>query len=281
MARPVVFVFGLMRTGTTLMQELLTYPKCSFIFHEPWFHRDRFQGEALSKKILEDQFDVLLQKTGDGYNSVLYKKAIELLPWEWPQIMWLRAAGSAIAQVGVKEIRLYGWQRYMVEYDDEQWRIILMVRDPRAIYVSCHNRIQLGNAWVPHFQPFCPKNLRKELLPDVIAHQQILRYNENVCLVSYEQLCENTAAVMEKTKRFIDSPIPKGATGAPGEFHKLIQRGAYELEKHGGRVTTSSVRISSSTPTLVDTQAEQFAGLMYDYRNVWEETRRKEVSDNV
>jgi hypothetical protein len=37
-----IYIAGIMRTGTTLLQELLTLLPYSFIFHEPWWGIGKF-----------------------------------------------------------------------------------------------------------------------------------------------------------------------------------------------------------------------------------------------
>jgi hypothetical protein len=61
-----------------------------------------------------------------------------------------------------------------------------------------------------------------------------------------------------------------GEFGTVGAFHKLIKRGALELEKHKGKVTRLSVnrwKHETNEPLLDD--ANKFFDLMYDYTEHW------------
>lgn len=254
----IVLIFGLMRTGTTLLQELLTIPPYSFIFHEPWFHRHRFLNADLSKKILREKFDVEL-------HSLMY-------PWKEP-IHYLYDASRQVHQVGVKEIRLFGWQRYEKFFNKQglSVKIILLLRNPCHVYLSCANRHRLSTAWVPHYQPFGPNNLAKELAPDLTAHAQLLE-KDNVLPIAYENLCANFEITMQRIKVFIDSPAPYDLLGKPGDFHKLIPRGTYEVDKHKGCVTTRSMRPEALTEADMSAAVE-FARLplFADYTSAWNE----------
>lgn len=45
--KPFIYIAAFVRSGSTLLQEMLTYLPYSYIFHEPSFHRKKIQNKSL------------------------------------------------------------------------------------------------------------------------------------------------------------------------------------------------------------------------------------------
>jgi len=266
--RPFVLVFGLMRTGTTLVQELLTHPPESFVFHEPWFHRNTFLLTDLSCRMLQEGYGVDVSEA-----VVEYRRKYQRYSWLKYTGDVVNAIVGKIQQVGVKEIRLTGWFNYISTstfpfVKDHGFKILLMYRDPRDIYISCYNRLKLkvgSNAWKPRLGKLTPVNLYNELLPDVAACKSILNScKEHVLVVPYDELCLRFDEWWVRIREFVDFPTEEH--GEIGAFHKLIERGHYELGRHSCSVTKRSCsRFAGCTDFYLRQEAKHFGELMHEY----------------
>lgn len=250
MKHPIIYIAGLMRTGTTLLQELLSKDPYSYIFHEPWFGSNRFLNqEYIPLKILN--------------------KLSDRNDWTFPEI--LRRLDRTM-QVGVKEIRHMGWDKY-IDLFGVNMRFILTGRDPRDIYISCYDRLNRDNAWKPLYLPFTPANMVRELEPDWRRMEAMMGAADNWIKLKYEDFCVDPGPHLGHVMDFIDSPIPRDAPGDIGAFLGKIPREKPEVEKHQGKVTAKAVnRWKKMQPDQLWEDAHKFAKFMEEtlqYCSTW------------
>lgn len=246
---PFIYIAGLMRTGSTLIQELLTEKRKCFFFHEPWFGSGLFEHMDLAHKILSEW----------EYNAdVIVNNGIPI-----PN-MFLRLA-SVCPQVGIKEIRHQGWEMYNNLFNDIRW--IVLARDPRDIYVSSYHLMNRVDVWQPRFPPFGPEGMFKELWPDAQRQIEIIQTQKNVMRLRYEEFVSDTS-LFERLRAHADSPLSEA--GEVGAFHKLIKRGQYELETHNGSIGNIHVhRWKKETDFELISGMNEFFDMMKEYNNFW------------
>lgn len=247
MKYPFIYISSLLRTGSTLLQEMLTKIPYSFIFHEPQFGLNKFKNIELNEKGLK----------GYNINSSLLIKYHNLKSLS-------EIFKDSDIQIGVKEIRNSGWKRYNEFFPEVKY--ILTGRDPHDIYISAYNVLQRSKSWKPSFLPFCPEGLYKELESDIKRQFEIFKTQE--CIkVKYEDLCSDPKC-FNKIKIFVKSPIPD--IGNIGAFHSIVPRGIYETNIHHGSLTTKVVnRWEHEKSDELKEQCNRFFKLMADYNHFW------------
>lgn len=270
--RPFVLILGMMRTGTTLLQELFTSPGESFILHEPWMHHRLLLNREINGKVLRRDF---------GVNQLLPDSVMPELGW------YVDKLREQIPQVGSKEVRMLLWENYLKIVPD--LKVILIGRDPRDIYRSCAGRLERDTAWKPRHPPFNPGNLLRETNPDINAHWKILKVleenSDRVFPIVYEDLCQDTETVYSAAKEFVESPIT--GTGGVGCWHSVLPRGKYEGQLHGDQVSSRSVQGWKKLPSesSVSKDVKKFWGLCLPYRELWKrfskETKYQRREDAV
>lgn len=245
---PFVYIAGIMRTGTTLLQEMLTAMPVSYIFHEPWFGSGLFEGQKRALQTMQD------------YN-IPFADIVQRQPSIAEMFHRLMCH---VKQLGVKEIRHHGWQIYPNIFEDV--RFIILGRNPKDIYISAYYFQQRTDAWTIQFPPYSPSGLFKELLPDIARQMDI--YDNNSCLkLKYEELCNGECDV-DAILKDVGSPLAE--MGAVGDFHSQIDRGVYELQTHGQNITDKNVnRWEREENKELLKEAEQFDALMGDYKTFW------------
>lgn len=248
-SHPFIYICSVLRTGSTLVQELLTHAPESLIFHEPRFAVKAFQNQEVSGEMLVKEYG--FTKPEMSYSSIS---------------RFLYEITRKIPQVGVKEIRNANWLMYLNLFDDI--RFVLTGRNPRDIYISCFKQLQRSDHWKPAYPPLSPLGLFREVIPEIEAQNGILGMGLDIFKVRYEDLVGETDAVASDLLRFCGSPLEHA--GIPGDFHQRIERGRYEIEKHGHAVTDSSVGLySKERDVRLLKDAEDFYRLMWEYNKVW------------
>ena len=247
--RPFIYIAGLQRTCSTLLQELLTEKGKCFFFHEPWFGTGLFENHKTSIKMLDEW----------GLSGEVLLDPNVSLP-----IMFLRLS-KVIPQIGIKEIRHQGWEMYLNLFDDIRW--IVLVREPRDIYVSSHYFLQRTDVWKPRFPPFSPKGLFQELQPDIERQVEIYRTQPHSIRIRYEDFAVDQENIWN-ARRFAGSEV--ATADSVGSFHKRIGRGNYETELHGGVITGKQInRWERETDIELISNFNEFYELMKDYREYW------------
>ncbi|MFH1482489.1 MAG: sulfotransferase domain-containing protein [Patescibacteria group bacterium] len=247
MKYPFIYISSLLRTGSTLLQEMLTKCPYSFIFHEPQFGLNKYKNPEVNNQGLKS-YKINLSKLIKNCNL---KSLFETFK-------------DSNIQIGVKEIRNSGWKNYNTYFSDIKY--ILTGRDPHDIYISAYNVLQRSKSWKPSFLPFCPEGLYKELESDIERQFEIFKTKD--CIkVKYEDLCSNPEC-FNKIKIFVKSPISD--IGDIGAFHSKVPRGKYEINTHHNSLTTKVINRweHEKSPELIQ-QANHFFKLMVDYNSFW------------
>ena len=246
--KPFIYIAGLQRTGSTLIQELLTEKGKCFFFHEPWFGSGLFENYKTSVEILNEWG---LQ----GENLLSMNVSLPLTFWKLSRV---------IPQIGIKEIRHQGWEMYLNMFDDIRW--IVLAREPRDIYVSSHYFLQRTNVWKPRFPPFSPKGLFQELQPDIDRQIEICQTQPQVMRVKYEEFARSVDTITN-IRQFTESDVGGNTVGS---FHKRLGRGDYELHIHNGTISGKQVnRWERETDIELINNFNEFYELMKDYREFW------------
>lgn len=248
--KPFIYIAGLQRTGSTLIQELLTEKGKCFFFHEPWFGSGLFENHKTSIEMLNEW----------GLNGEAILNPNMSLP------VMLLGLSKVVPQIGIKEIRHQGWEMYLNIFDDIRW--IVLVREPRDIYVSSHYFLQRTNVWKPRFPPFSPKGLFKELQPDIERQIEICETQPHVMRVKYEEFTVDSSFLGLVSDFAGKDGIP--SIERVGDFHKRLGRGEYERELHNGTITNKQInRWERETDIELISNFNEFYELMKDYREYW------------
>jgi len=256
MKYPFIFISSLIRSGSTLMLELLTQPPYSFIFHEPSLCRDKFITKDKNlKPILNHGIDI---------NSTLKTPILKSFKEDIMPLLQ-----DHIMQIGVKEVWSSKWRNYINTFPNT--KIIIMGRDPRDLYISVYywrNR----NRKAP--RPLTPRRIR--LLEGEMRKQREIFKTGKAIKVRYEDLCIKQEETITKIKEFINSPIP--TTGNIGEFLSSLTKRQREYKQHGNEITTSSIqRWKKETNKNLVKLANNFFKSIPEYRRFWGYRKNKRI----
>lgn len=226
MKKPFVLIAGVMRTGTTLLQEMFTDAPFSYILHEPWLSAGQFYNKEHLQDTLKEMDVPLSRLFSEDPMQTVYDLSI-------PE--FFEKLNGYIAQLGVKEIRLKTVSQYLKWFPDA--KVVLTGRNPKDIFLSCHYKLMRGDtSWRPKYLPFSPEALFAEINEDWRKQERLWQeHGSNCLLVRYEDLVEDPEGKWAKIASFIESSLE--APGKVGEFHKKIERGKYETGLHKGSVT--------------------------------------------
>lgn len=240
-----------MRTGSTVVQEVLTELPYSYIFHEPQLCRNRF---AIKDKFLKDVKHFEIKKMLRP--PTMKNFAGKVVP---------KMKGK-IKQIGVKEIENAGWRNYIKHFPDT--KIILTGRNPRDIYISIHYWFarKKSNKW-KNGRVLTPKVLFEGLNKD-FQMQKIMRLEYKAAKVRYEDLCLYPDITLEGIKKYVNSPIPN--LGKVGHFLSNNPKRIGEHQLHKGVITKSRVcRWKRETDKQLVKKANKFYELMGEYCEFW------------
>lgn len=217
-----------------MLQEILSNPPHSYIFHEPWFHIGCFQNPQYAEADLKEWVDIKALAQGCSSTDAFLSALMDHIP-----------------VVGVKEIDLKLSSVYLKMFPDA--RVVLIGRDPKDIYESHrmyaerHQGGKLADDFLIQF------------MGDAMSQIELSKKASNVMCIKYEDLCRNPVWWTEKLALFAGIP----EQGEIGHVHKKLIRGDYEMGVHGGKITDKSVDKEHSP------EAEEFAGKMVHYRRFW------------
>jgi len=227
-----------MKSGSTLLLELLSKGDKSLILCEPRFKGKKFK---LNKQMIE-------QANKIGYTG----------PHEGDISFIVCELCKHVEQVGVKEIRNKGWESYVSAFNGNI-RVIIPTRDYRDIYISAYNQCKRSRAWVPLYG-MSPEGLKKEIFREVVVQHEIKKHAPTL-EVKYEELCSDFDAKYNEILEFTESPIK--TIGEVGSMHDMLARGEYEVGLHNFDVTTKSVsRWKNETDEKLLEDANIFNDLM-------------------
>lgn len=269
LARPFIYISALMRTGSTMLSEVLTQLPQAFIFNETHLGKNTF---SLSPPDLER-----LRAYGLDMHAFLRLRLplafiLRRLRPIWPKqdfmirelkhklIPQLGALG--LQQVGIKEIKHEGWKHYVRHFPE--LKMVMLGRDPRDLYISAFRKWQQGTTrW---HGPFTP-NSAAEQLNAQFSRQLQMREKVDCLDVRYEDLCSDPK-VVENILSFSDSPLTNA--GAVGQFIHAHPKRRHEYRKHGAAISKQSVnRWQREQDGLLLKDAVKFASLMPVYTSFW------------
>jgi hypothetical protein len=267
MRRPFIYISGMMRTGSTLVAEILTELPYSFIFREPGFARNAFKPRAGDSEILRE-VGVELHRVKTWVNLLAFLQ--RRLRWLGvPQDYainflknWLLPRFDVGAQIGVKEIRNRGWRRYLKHFPG--MKTIILGRDPRDIYISAFYRHAQGN--LSRYSRFAPDTVAADLSTEFALQKALMSHTDSL-VVKYETLCTEPGTIGE-IRRFANSPL----TGAPrlGQFLRRTPSRLNEVQAHQGNLTSRRVErwMEEDNRQLV-AQAQAAFQRMRNYTSFW------------
>jgi hypothetical protein len=249
-----VMVFGLARSGTTLVSDLLTIPGRSIVISEPeifkqWSRTTSARVHRLARMVGLDLDEEPPQPEPYGASYQRYFDET-LLPELTKLQLW-----------GIKNVDFSGWRRLFSSYPPR--RLILCVRDLRDTAISGLDRIcRLGitfrgagsgimrdEAWVLAGLAYSVRELMEmRKLPHL--------------LVRYEDL----AADPEVRRRIADYVGLDRLQEERLNLKAAEMRRAWEVEKHQGTIGTASIgRFASEPPGPVKALADRLWRLLPEY----------------
>lgn len=269
LARPFVYISALMRTGSTMLSEVLTKLPHAYIFNEPHLGKNAF---SLSAPDLER-----LAVYGVDIHAFLRFRlplAFVLRRFRpiWPnQGFMIREVKNSLGpqldaigvkQLGVKEIKHEGWQYYVQHFPD--LKMVMLGRDPRDLYISAFRKWQKGTTlWQG---PFTPRSAAEQLNAQ-FSRQMHMREHVDCLEIRYEDLCSDSR-VVENILSFCDSPLK--IAGEVGQFIQAHPKRRHEYQKHGAIISKHSVnRWQRERDGSLLEDAHEFAALMPEYSTFW------------
>lgn len=242
--KPFILIVGLFRSGTTLAQELLTQNNVSFIFHEPRFFDMAWQFQNHDRNYLSKEWDMVLPQ---------FSSTAEV--WEF----FMEELGL---QIGVKEIRNAASTEYYNSWAGN-CRLLVVDRRPAEIYKSCYKMFMRSNEsfqWRPHFSPFKPVNLFREVAPEIKNINGLWNQFHPECkmVMDYRDLIDEDATARGDMYAWLQSDVT-----APeiGKYHAILPRGKYENGLHKGQITNRAIGLSE-IPNKIKDEARKFESLL-------------------
>jgi hypothetical protein len=233
--RPFVYIAALIRSGSTLLSELLTQLPYSYVFHEPHLGRNLLTWDAVDLARWREKGVNLDRRQGPIKLAALLYRALKVRPDFVLQTVRrgaFREAARHAIQLGVKETRNDGWRQYLRHFPN--LKVLLTGRDPRDVYLSLHERKFQNPQIVGMLKP---ENLAADLMRE-FRFQMEMRGAVDCLAVRYEDLCTDPGLLLS-VKNFIGSPIPD--SGPVGAFMQLKAEKRREYDLHGGRVSARQV----------------------------------------
>jgi hypothetical protein len=272
---PLIYIAALVRTGSTLLGELLSDLPDSYILHEPHIGKNFFALQQTDAQVfLTHGIDIAgflrwrlpvafflrrLRFLAVPQDFLMKEFKFKLLP------DLLKVAG----QIGVKEIRQKGWENYVRHFAN--MRVIITARDPRDIYLSLSQLRRQGDLkWTTgrlrRPKPFNPTTVAGELNREFTMQKALMNNTEHQ-LLRYEDLCQDPTRI-EAVKVFTQSTLSN--TGSVGAFSSHHPKKTVESRLHNGQITPLQVyRWRSITDRKMREELEQVSELMAEYRTFW------------
>jgi len=246
--KPFLYIAGLFRSGTTLVQELLTEKDVSFIFHEPRFGDGWWQFQEHDRNYLRTHWNLELPAYLPNVGET----------WDWFQ--------KQDIQIGAKEIRNAKGRFY---YDTwmGNMRFIVVDRDPADVFISAHKMMLRSNTdftWSPRYLPFNAVNIYRELIEEVRNINAIWEWCHPKCrmVVHYKDVCEG------KTEDLYDFAESDVQNPEVGYYHSILTRGKYENGLHGNEITKASFDYGKYYDKRISTEAVKLRNLL-DREKAW------------
>jgi hypothetical protein len=276
--RPTVFIAALPRTGSTLLAELLTSLPTSFVFREPGLAR----GECKIKPDDAERFAPLgIDLNAFAHNAAKPRGVLRRTPSELVSAFasdLLPALRRIVGQIGIKEVDLAGWERYLQHLPDI--RVVLLGRDPRDVYLSLADRTKMGFGFAGERGsepgaggfPIDPERAAAHINGQ-FTHQRALADRcaadgVPTLKLTYEQLVTDPE-IFETVRTFTDSPLTE--PGDAGALNATNPRRRHEADLHDGAVTTRRLerwrQLATTDPARGG--AEATFALLDDYNAFW------------
>lgn len=231
-----IALFGIMRSGTTLLADLLTSKDTSLILIEPILMNTRieatgaelFEFEKIMKQLNHFGFDVSTMSYWDKskfptFVQFFYSNIYPLL--------------SRLKLWGVKMIDFDDWEGFLTAFQPQ--KLILTVRDIRDIVISAFDLairlnqkfgVVVDEAWIERKTLFSCK---------AIMHMAGIPH----LLVRYEDLCSNPDLHLEIAQYAGINNLSNNRSS----FENISHR-SYELKKHKSSFSTISINRYRSEP---------------------------------
>lgn len=257
-----------MRSGSTLLSEVLTRLPQSYIFQEPHIGKNDFQltpsdveiwaerGLDLERLLRRHRVLAFLQRRlrwaglRQDYMAVVLKHLVR------PRL------ASGRFQLGVKEVRNRGWRNYRRQFPS--MKVIVTARDPRDIYLSTMYRWRKG--LLPRRKLVTPELIARELNRE-FKLQMAIQDAQDSFLVRYEDMCQQPT-ILGKIMAFIESPLSQ--SGSVGGFTSRHPDRVHEAHLHGNAVTDKRVaRWRREKDSQLRREAEETLALMPAYARFW------------
>ena len=224
-------IYGMMRSGTTLLCDKLTVPGKGIVLLEPNIHLGggsehlRKQLESFGITISEQdwQAGTSRQSFPQFFDSLILPELNRLDYW------------------GVKMVNFTDWQEFLQQYPAEN--LILCVRDIRDVVLSALDLAPKLDNFVDE------KWIENRALETAAALVEMAKLPHH--LIRYEQMCENPQLIDSLAQQMGLSALGEERIGLESVPHRL-----YEDQKHQGQVTNLSVNRFTKEP---DGPARQLA----------------------
>lgn len=250
---PFIYIASLMRTGSTVLQELLTSLPHSFIFHEPRLGEGKFD--------IKDKFLSPISHYNVNIKGILGKRpTIEKFA-----TLVVPELKKHIKQIGVKEIDNPGWEQYVKYFPD--MCAIIIGREPKDLYFSIYKWTHKNGKQVKPFKggKFLVQRVKEKLLLGFT--DQVYLHSKAICLkVRYEDLCLKSSEV-KRIQQFVQSPQPN--IGEIGGFLSTNKKRINEHQQHQGKITTTSIGNWRSAPPEIIDEILEFDEKMVVYKKFW------------
>ena len=232
-------IYGMMRSGTTLLCDKLTVQDQGIILLEPNIHlpgrpdQIRTQLEAFGISISEQEWLAGNQEQSfeEFFNASVLPELNKLDYW------------------GVKMVNFANWQQFLKDYPAEE--LVLCVRDIRDVVLSALDLAPKLNNFVDE------KWIEQRAIET--ATELVKMSKRPHRLIRYEQMCEDPSLINNLAREIGLNTLGEQRLGLESVPHRL-----YEDQKHQGRVTNQSVNRFSREP---DGPAKQLA------EKVWKQTQ--------
>lgn len=220
-------VYGMMRSGTTLVCDLLTVPGTSLIFNEPMLMEDWPAAKVVEMHAVAKAFGLAVEDRPPA------KEAFGTLAAYFD-----RALGPELAKLnnwGVKEVHFHYWRELLDRYQPD--KLVLCVRDIRDIALSALDLVHGSLLAFPGGKRMRDEAWLVARLRHDVREMLALRSRPHI-LVRYEDLTRQ----VESQNRLAEY-VGLEALGT-GTVSRETAAGASrrrELEKHGRTISARSV----------------------------------------
>ena len=201
--RPFILIAAVRRTGSTMLAEALSELPKAFVFREPKLFRGRVSLKEGDLAMLPCAIDVVPEdrEVSPALDAALrFRETV------------VRPLSRSVEQIGIKEIR-YGprWPEVLdVLGEVAPVKVVALGRDPRDQFLSLAYRARTRR--VPLRGTFGPAAIAEDIEREFVRQRELIAAT-GALTVRYEDLCRDPA-VLERIRRFVDSPVGAGSIGA-------------------------------------------------------------------